>query len=75
MFSVLSLCNMCDIFLIGRNPITFAHADDFDEAFAKLGDGAQLDVTLDDSAEYVFSAWHFMKFPECWLLVIFRITF
>ena len=56
MFSVLSLCNMCDIFLIGRNPITFAHADDFDEAFAKLGDGAQLDVTLDDSAEYVFSA-------------------
>ena len=37
---------------IGRDPITFCHFEDFEEAFARL-ENRQIDVTVDDSSEYV----------------------
>ena len=46
--------------LIGRDPKTFAHSTDFEEAFSKIEYGAQLDVTLDDSAEYVLIYHYYM---------------
>ena len=36
------------------------HTLDFEEAFSRLEDGAQLDVTLDDSAEYVLIFDYYM---------------